>query len=75
MEEDLITPLMESARGESPMSALRATVELRQEVERLEAMQVRRARMQGYTWSEIAVILGISKQAVHKKYGGTRKEK
>jgi len=75
MEEDLITPLMESARGEAPLPALRATVDLRQEVERLEATQVRRARMQGYTWSEIAVSLGISKQAVHKKYGGARKEK
>ncbi|MUL43356.1 hypothetical protein FZ103_19655 [Streptomonospora sp. PA3] len=75
MEEDLIAPLLESARGDAPLAALRATVELRQEVERLEAIQVRRARMQGYTWSEIAVILGISKQAVHKKYGGARKEK
>ncbi|KIH96493.1 hypothetical protein LP52_24610 [Streptomonospora alba] len=75
MEEDLIAPLMESARGESPLLALRATVELRQEVERLEAIQVRRARTEGFTWSEIAVILGISKQAVHKKYGGARRDK
>ncbi|GAB3463765.1 sigma factor-like helix-turn-helix DNA-binding protein [Streptomonospora sediminis] len=74
MEEDLITPLLESARGDSPLLALRAIVEVRQEAERLEAIQVRRARIQGFTWSEIAVILGISKQAVHKKYGGRRKE-
>ncbi|GAA1770889.1 MULTISPECIES: ECF-type sigma factor [Streptomonospora] len=74
MEEDSIASLMESARGESPLLALRAAVELRGELERLEAIQVRRARMQGYTWSEIAVTLGISKQAVHKKYGGARRE-
>ncbi|MBV2364397.1 hypothetical protein ACFPZ0_09345 [Streptomonospora nanhaiensis] len=75
MEEDRITPLLETARGESPLAALHATVQLRGEVERLEAMHVRRARTQGYTWSEIATILGISKQALHKKYGGSRRER
>ncbi|MFC3996665.1 hypothetical protein ACFOVU_12120 [Nocardiopsis sediminis] len=75
MEEDRITPLAESARGDAPLAALYATVELRAEVERLQAVQVRRARMMGCTWSEIATILGISKQAVHKKYGGGRGER
>ncbi|MDA8370305.1 MAG: helix-turn-helix domain-containing protein [Nocardiopsaceae bacterium] len=75
MEEDRITPLLESAHGEAPLAALYATVRLRTEVERLEAIHVRRARMQGATWAEIATVLGISKQAVHKKYGGARREK
>ncbi|MGW2161450.1 hypothetical protein [Nonomuraea sp. NPDC001699] len=35
-----------------------------------EAVAVRRARTQGDHWTEIAAALGISKQAVHKKYGG-----
>ncbi|MBB6171482.1 DNA invertase Pin-like site-specific DNA recombinase [Nocardiopsis mwathae] len=76
MEDERFTRLMQSAReDESPLTALNATVQLRAEVERLQAVHVRRARLQGATWSEIATILGISKQAVHKKYGGSRREK
>ncbi|CAM4021787.1 helix-turn-helix domain-containing protein [Nocardiopsis gilva] len=71
-----MTQLVQSARDDaSPLTALIATVQLRAEVERLQAVHVRRARLQGATWSEIATILGISKQAVHKKYGGSRREK
>ncbi len=33
-------------------------------------MLVRRARNQGATWEQIAAALGVTKQAVHKKYGG-----
>ncbi|GAA3741906.1 DNA invertase Pin-like site-specific DNA recombinase [Spinactinospora alkalitolerans] len=75
MEDDRISTLAESARGGSPLAALIATAQLRREVERLEAVHVRRARLQGATWAEIATILGVSKQAVHKKYGGRRKER
>ncbi|MDA2805017.1 MULTISPECIES: hypothetical protein [Nocardiopsis] len=74
MEQDTIAELAESVHDESPMVALMATVKLRDEVERLLTLHVRRARAQGATWSEIAMILGISKQAVHKKYGGKRRE-
>jgi DNA-directed RNA polymerase specialized sigma24 family protein len=35
----------------------------------MEAAVVRRARVGGMPWSEIAQHLGVSKQAVHKKYG------
>nr|WP_139177885.1 helix-turn-helix domain-containing protein [Ruania alba] len=54
---------------------LDALVRLRQEADRREAVLVRRARAQGLTWAEIATLLGVSKQAVHKKYGGSRFEK
>ncbi|GAB3213048.1 helix-turn-helix domain-containing protein [Marinactinospora thermotolerans] len=74
MEDDQISALARSARGDVPLAALRATTELRREVERLEAVHVRRARLQGATWAEIAEALGVTKQAVHKKYGGRRKE-
>lgn len=55
-------------------TALNALVRLRQEADRREAVLVRRARSEGLTWAEIAFLLGVSKQAVHKKYGGSRRE-
>ncbi|GAA1097528.1 hypothetical protein GCM10009605_37280 [Nocardiopsis composta] len=75
MEQDRVAQLAESVNDESPINALIATVALREEVERLLSLHVRRARAQGATWSEIAMVLGISKQAVHKKYGGSRRER
>lgn len=35
----------------------------------LEALQVGSARAEGWTWKAIAERLGVSKQAVHQKYG------
>lgn len=53
-----------------PREGLRAVAALRCLVERLEDLQVERARGLGWSWSEIATVLGISKQAVHKKHAG-----
>ncbi|PRX92266.1 hypothetical protein [Allonocardiopsis opalescens] len=72
MEIEELMALTRTAGGDDPFDALRAAVELRREVERLEAVNVRRARMLGASWNEIAVFLGVSKQAVHKKYGGRK---
>ncbi|WP_277870600.1 hypothetical protein [Microbacterium telephonicum] len=36
---------------------------------RAEAEQVRRARALGFSWVAIADAMGISRRAVHKKYG------
>jgi DNA-directed RNA polymerase specialized sigma24 family protein len=52
-----------------PAEGLRAVVSLRALVEQLEALHVDHARSQGWSWQDIALILGVSKQAVHKKYG------
>ena len=60
--------LADAASGSSPADGLRAARALRQLAERLEALQVDNARRHGWSWQEIAVVLGASKQAVHKKY-------
>jgi len=31
-------------------------------------VQVTNARRQGWSWQDIAFVLGVTKQAVHKKY-------
>ena len=62
--------LAEAASGPDPAAGLQAARELRELAERLEALQVANARKHGWSWQEIAVILGVSKQAVHKKYAG-----
>ena len=62
------TALAEAASGQDPAAGLRAARALRELAERLEALQVGNARDHGWSWQEIAVFLGVSKQAVHKKY-------
>jgi hypothetical protein len=63
--------LAEAASGPDPAEGLRAARALRELAERLEALQVENARNRGWSWQEIAVFLGVSKQAVHKKYAST----
>jgi transposase len=60
--------LAEAASGQDPAAGLRAARSLRELAERLEALQVSNARTRGWSWQEIALFLGVSKQAVHKKY-------
>jgi hypothetical protein len=48
---------------------LRAVSALRRLVEVVERAQVARARQAGWSWQQIADQLGVSRQAVHKKYG------
>ncbi|MET1086944.1 MAG: AsnC family protein [Arthrobacter sp.] len=64
-----MTTLVGSMDGKGPVEALYAVAELRKEVARTETEAVRRARQAGLSWEAIAVCLGVSKQAVHKKYG------
>ena len=73
------TDFAASAGSSDPTVGLRAVASLRLLAEQLESLQVDRARDLGWSWSQIAVELGVSKQAVHQKHGGrastTRKEK
>ena len=61
-----------AASSQDPAIGLKAVRSLRVLVERLEALQVGNAREQGWTWEQIAQLLGVSRQAVHKKYAGGR---
>lgn len=65
--------LAREAGGRDPAAGLRAVRALRALAERLEAAQVDNARAQGWSWQDIAVCLGVSRQAVHKKHGGGRR--
>ncbi|WP_104092399.1 transcriptional regulator [Arthrobacter sp. GMC3] len=61
--------LIGSMDGKGPAEALYAVAELRKELARTESEMVARARAAGLSWEAIALCLGVSKQAVHKKYG------
>jgi hypothetical protein len=52
-----------------PLSALADLRELRTELEQWQAVYVRRARRHGSSWTEIGYHLGVSAQAVQKRYG------
>jgi transcriptional regulator of acetoin/glycerol metabolism len=57
------------AGSDDPARGLQAVVVLRRLTDRLEESHVRAARAHGWTWQQIGDALGISRQAVHKKYG------
>ena len=61
-----------AASSKDPSVGLRAVRSLRVLVERLETLQVQNARDTGWTWEQIAQELGITRQAVHKKYSSGR---
>jgi hypothetical protein len=61
-----------AAVSDDPAVGLRAVRSLRTLAERLEALQVARARSLGWSWQDIADALGVSRQAVHKKHGSRR---
>lgn len=62
------TDLATAAADADPANGLRAVAALRRLLDHLEATQVRNARDRGWPWQRIADHLGVSRQAVHKKY-------
>lgn len=64
------TELAKGVDSKDPAVGLRAVVALRQLLEQLEALQVENARFHKWSWQKIAAALGVSRQAVHKKYAG-----
>lgn len=62
--------IVDAADDGDPRGRLRAAAERRKQAEREQGAAVRRARVAGLTWAEIATHLGVSKQATHRKYRG-----
>jgi DNA-directed RNA polymerase specialized sigma24 family protein len=60
---------------QDPREGLEAVVALRRLLEALEAAQVENAVFAGWSWAQIAALLGVSKQAVHKKHAKRLREK
>ena len=56
------------ALPEDPADALAAVGALRRLADRVEDSAVERAVLHGWTWSEVAEALGVTRQAVHKKH-------
>jgi hypothetical protein len=57
-----------AARLEDPEEGLKAVAALRPHLDSLEEQHVENAVRAGRSWSDIARLLGISRQAVHKRY-------
>jgi DNA invertase Pin-like site-specific DNA recombinase len=62
------TDLAAAAADADPGTGLRAVRALRRLLDQVEESQVRRARELGWRWQAIADVLGVSRQAVHKKH-------
>lgn len=57
-----------AAASTDPAQGLAAIRALRTLADRLEEVQVRNARDQGWSWQAIADVLQVSRQAVHQKH-------
>lgn len=66
------TELAAATNSTDPEVGLTAVAALRRLLETLETLQVESARARGWSWQDIADVLGVSKQAVHKKHATDR---
>ena len=64
-----VTQVAAATSSQDPEVGLAAVAALRGLVEVLEALQVENARAKGWSWQQIATLLGLTKQAVHHKHG------
>ncbi|GMA35702.1 hypothetical protein GCM10025876_19060 [Demequina litorisediminis] len=66
----MMVTMAEERDPDGVRAALQEVRRQRAQIERDEAAAVRRARNDGLTWEQIAVDLGVTRQAVHKKHRG-----
>jgi hypothetical protein len=57
-----------AVEAQPPRKGLEAVAVLRKRLESLEATHVEKAIRAGWSWRQVANVLGVSKQAVHKKH-------
>lgn len=68
MAEDPVASTIEVPSPSDPAAALAAVVALRRLADRLEMAAANAAVEQGWSWTDVADALGISRQAAHKKF-------
>ena len=68
MVDKLTESTIEVPAPSDPAAALAAVVALRRLADRLELAAANEAFEQGWSWTEVAEALGISRQAAHKKF-------
>jgi len=65
---DIMNDLHSIPSPEDPAEALAAVVSLRRLADRLELASVQCAIDQGWSWTQVAQALGVTRQAAHKRH-------
>ena len=63
-----LSKLNDAVDSRDPAVGLAAVAALRDLVEELEELHVDNARSLGWSWQQIAQLLGVTRQSVHKKH-------
>jgi hypothetical protein len=69
VQSEALQSLVAALDDPDPLRALRAAAGLQADVNARTEILVRRARNAGCTWADVAAALGVSRQAVHKRFG------
>src|SRR5688500_10557931 len=72
---DTHTLLDAATRLEDPADGLRAVCDLRKHLDQLQTVHVENALRAGWSWSQVAETLGVSRQAAHRRYARVVRER
>ena len=64
-----------ATRLEDPAEGLAAVCDLRRHLEQLQTVHVENALRAGWSWSQVAETLGVSRQAAHRRYARVVRER